>query len=96
MSDKCTNCGRTESQITADAKTLGLLEEVQSAVYTCCQIAKWANEQWLAWFEATQEDSKVVDDVTSRPGIDDSECVFVPIRLRRQQAPWYRNPDDFR
>jgi hypothetical protein len=39
-------------------------------VYTCCQIAKWANEQWLAWFEATQEDSKVVDDVTSRPGIE--------------------------
>ena len=58
MTDKCMNCGRTESQITADAKTLGLLQEFQSGVYTCCQIADWADEQWLAWFEATQQDNK--------------------------------------
>jgi hypothetical protein len=29
-----TNCERTESQITADAKTLGLLQEFQSGVYS--------------------------------------------------------------
>ena len=92
----CKQCGRTDAQITADAKTLGLLQEFQSGLYTCCQIAEWADEQWLAWFEATQEDSKLVDDIASRPGIDDSECVFVPVRLRRQQVPWYRNPDDLR
>ena len=96
MTDKCTNCERTESQITADAKTLGLLQEFQSGVYTCCQIAEWAYEQCLAWFEATQEDDKLVDDVTSRPEYEETELVFVPVRLRRRQVPWYRHPDDLR
>ena len=98
MTDKCTNCGRTGSQIAADARTLGLLQEFQSGVYSCCQIAAWADEQWLAWFDATQEDSRLVDNVTGRAQVDDSdrESVFVPVRLRRQQVPWYRNPDHLR
>ena len=96
MTDKCTNCGRTESQMIADAKTLGLLQEFQCGVYTCCQIAEWADEQWLAWFEATEEDNKLVDDVTSRPDYEETQLVFVPVRLRRQQVPWYRNPENLR
>jgi hypothetical protein len=96
MTDKCTKCGRTEFQITADAKTLGLLQEFQSGVYTCCQIAEWADEQWLAWFEATQEDNKLVDDMISRPDYEETQLVFVPVRLRRQQVPWYRNPENLR
>jgi hypothetical protein len=93
MTNKCTNCGRTESQITSDAKTLGLLQELQSGVHTCCQIVAWADEQWLAWFEATQEDSGLVDNITSRPPSDDSdiERALVPVRLRRRQVPWYRH-----
>ena len=90
MTDKCTNCGRTESQIIPDAKALGLLQEFQSGVYTCCQIAEWADEQWLAWFEATQEDNKLIDDVTSRSEYEETELVFVPVRLGRRQVPWYR------
>jgi hypothetical protein len=96
MTDKCTSCGRTESQITADAKTLGLFQEFQSGVYTCCQIAEWADEQWLAWFEATQEDNKLVDDLTSRPEYEETELAFVPVRLRKRQVSWYRHPDDLR
>jgi hypothetical protein len=94
VTDKCTKCGRTESQITCDAKTLGLLQEFQNGVYTCCQIAEWADEQWLAWLEATQEDSGLAEKTTGRPQFDegDSESVLVPIRLRRRQVPWYRHP----
>jgi hypothetical protein len=93
MTDKCANCGRTESQIIADAKTVGLLEEFQSSVYTCCQIVAWADEQSLAWFEATLEDSTLVDNMADRPQFDDSEGegVLVPVRLRRRQVPWYRH-----
>ena len=96
MAGKCTRCGRTDSQVIADAKTLGLLQEFQSGVYTCCQIAAWADEQWLAWFEATQEDNKLVDDVTSQPEYDETQLVFVPVRFRRQQVPWYRTPENLR
>jgi hypothetical protein len=98
MANKCTKCGRTDFQITADAKTLGLLQEFQSGVYTCCQIVAWADEQSLAWFEATKEDSAVIDNMTGPPQVDkgDSEGVLVPVRLRRRQVPWYRVPGDLR
>jgi hypothetical protein len=93
MTSKCPKCGRTESQITADARTLGLLEELQSGVYNCCQIVEWADEQWLAWFEATEGDSRLVDNMTGRSQISEgeNEGVLVPVRLRRQQVPWYRH-----
>jgi hypothetical protein len=87
MTDKCTKCGRAEPQITADARTLGLLQELQSGMYTCCQISQWADEQWLAWCNATQEDQSV----TIRPEFSEVELVLVPVRLRRPQVPWYRN-----
>jgi hypothetical protein len=98
MANKCTKCGRTDVQITADAKTLGLLQEFQSGVYTCCQIVAWADEQWLAWFEATKEDSALVDNMTGPSQVDegDSEGVLVPVRLRRRQVPWYKVPGDLR
>jgi hypothetical protein len=93
MIGKCARCGRTESQITSDAKTLGLLQEFQSGVYSCCQIVKWADEQWLAWFEATQEDSTVVDKTADEAQVDEvkGEGVLVPVRSRRRQVPWYRH-----
>src|SRR3954453_12354433 len=67
MSNRCKVCGYTESQAMADARTLGLQPELQSGLYTCCQIAEWAEEQRLAWFEATQEDGQLVDDVSRPP-----------------------------
>jgi hypothetical protein len=93
MTNKCTKCGRTESQISADAKTLGLLQEFQNGLHSCCQIVEWADEQWSAWFEATEEDSTLVDNMTGRSQIDEgeNEAVLVPVRLRRQQVPWYRH-----
>jgi hypothetical protein len=94
MANKCAKCGRTESQTTADAKTLGLLPELQCGVYTCCQMAEWADEQWLAWVEATQQDSQLIDDVRIGSEFRESEVVLVPVRLRRQQVPWYRNTND--
>src|SRR5690348_8501288 len=72
MTDKCTKCGRTESGMTADAKSLGLLQEFQCGVYTCCQVAEWADEQRLAWFEATAEDSRAADNRTARPHVDEA------------------------
>jgi hypothetical protein len=92
-SDTCRKCGRTKSQIIADARSLGVLEELQSGVYTCCEVSQWADEQWLAWFEATQEDDKILEEVTIRPEFTETNLVLVPVRLRRQQVPWYRNPD---
>jgi len=91
MTEKCKNCGCVESRVVADAKTLGLLQELQSGVFTCCQISEWADEQRMAWFEATQEDSKFGDDVTIRSEFDEPEVELVPVRSRRQQVPWYRN-----
>jgi hypothetical protein len=94
MTNKCAKCGRTESQTTADAKTLGLLQELQCRVYTCCQITEWADEQWLAWVEATQQNTQLIDDASIRPEFNESEVMLVPVRLCRQQVPWFRNTND--
>ncbi|HTU48525.1 MAG TPA: hypothetical protein VMF91_25915 [Bryobacteraceae bacterium] len=94
MNTKCKRCERTESQIAADAKTLGLLQELDSGVYTCCQISQWAHEQWFAWFEAIQQDGKLVDDITLRSEFDESEVVLVPVRVCQSQVPWYKNYDN--
>lgn len=44
MTDKCKTCGRTPSQAIADARTLGVQQEFDSGIYTCCQIAQWAHD----------------------------------------------------
>jgi len=94
MADKCTKCGRNVSQTTADAKTLGLLQELHCGVYTCCQIAQWADEQCLAWSEATRADANHPVDATLGPEQSEAEALLVPVRFRRPQVPWYRSPDD--
>jgi hypothetical protein len=88
MNNKCERCGRAGSRITANAKTLGLLQKPNSGVYTCCQIFQWANEQRLAWFEAIQQDGKLVEDIITRREFSESEVVLVPVRVRRAQVPW--------
>jgi hypothetical protein len=92
MSNISRNCGCTESLAIAHAKALGLLQELQSGIYTCCQVAEWADEQLSAWLEATQQDGKGVDDVPARPDLGEAEASLVPARLRRGQVPWFRNP----
>jgi hypothetical protein len=94
MADKCTKCGRTVSQTTADAKTLGLLQELHCGVYTCCQMAQWADEQRLAWFEATRAEGNRAVDATAGPEQSQAEALLVPVLVRRTQVPWYRSPDD--
>ncbi|HEX4771182.1 MAG TPA: hypothetical protein VH351_10145 [Bryobacteraceae bacterium] len=96
MADKCTNCGRTASQTIADAKTLGLFEELQSGVYKCCQISEWADEQWLAWFQAIEEDSGRVEDNMLCTKFTERGLVLVPVRFNRPQVPWYRGAEDLR
>ena len=67
MSSTCRSCGSTRSQAVADARTLGLLKDLQNGTYTCCQIVTWADEQWLAWAEAAEQDGKPSDTVTWPP-----------------------------
>jgi hypothetical protein len=84
MSNLCLICGRTESEAIADAKALGLQQEFQAGVYTCCQIAEWADEQALAWLDAIDADGQ----------LREPEPVLVPVRSSRPKVPWYRNPND--
>ena len=89
MSKRCETCGRTECEAIADAKTLGLYEELQSGVYTCCQIAAWADEQWLAWSEAANDEASRSDGFMD--GAEpQAEAVLVPVRFRRP-VPWFKN-----
>jgi hypothetical protein len=74
MNGKCRTCGSTESQIVDDARALGMLKELQNGIYTCCQIVVWADEQWLAWIQAAEEDGKAVDDVTRPLESAEGEC----------------------
>ena len=72
MNCLCSSCGSTASQILADATTLGLKRELQNGVYNCCQIVEWADEQWLAWAEAAEEDGKSADDIMTLLEPDES------------------------
>jgi hypothetical protein len=92
MTDKCPTCGRSDSQVIADARALGLLQEFQCGRHTCCQISEWADEQWWAWFKAANEDANYAHEPTV--DVVGTERLLVPIRFRRPQVPWYRNPNE--
>lgn len=94
MDNKCAICCRSDSQVIADARALGLLQEFQCGRYTCCQISEWADEQWLAWSKAAHEDANYTDESHGARRLDGAEPVLVPIRFRRPQVPWYRKPDE--
>jgi hypothetical protein len=96
MTNVCRTCGSTESQTIADARTLGLLKGLQDRIYTCCQIVTWADEQWLAWVEAAEEDRKAVDAVTRPLEFAETEDELVPVRLRNPQGPRFGSSADFR
>ena len=90
------DCGSTESQTIADARTLGLLKELQEDIYTCCQIVTWADEQWLAWIEAAEKDGKAMDAVTRRFESAETQANLVPVGLRKPPGPMFGNSADFR
>jgi hypothetical protein len=102
MTNVCRTCGRSESLTIADAKAIGLQQEFERGIYTCCQIAAWAEEQSIAWFEATHEWCIPADEVSASVELNQTEAELVPVRTRRPpqipppQVPWFRNPDDRR
>ena len=77
----CRKCGCTTVQAAADALVLGFREEFESGVYTCCQVVAWADEQWLAWSEASEEDGKSKEE-GSKPLEFPESPALVPVRLR--------------
>lgn len=87
MNKICMACGSTASQVVDDARTLGFLKELQRGTYTCCQIVVWADEQWLAWVQAAEEDGKVVNDVTRPLESSEGETVVVPVRRPPDSRP---------
>jgi hypothetical protein len=72
----------------ADARALGLREEYQNGVYTCCHLAAWAHEQWLAWFDATNGDANHDVERTINPNYEEGEAALVHVRFRRP-VPWF-------
>jgi len=92
MTTLCRLCGSTESQAVANAQVLGLEQELESGIHTCCQIREWAREQLLAWSEAAQEDNKSPHDGAKLPESEEAEAVLVPVRVRRPQIGAVRGP----
>jgi hypothetical protein len=91
MSYICTTCGCTGSQAVADAMTLSLQKELQNGAYKCCQIAAWADEQWLAWMQAAEEDGQPADGTAKPLEYLDTEAVFVPVRIKNRYEPRWEN-----
>jgi hypothetical protein len=81
----CRFCGCTESQARADAMVLGLNDEFERGLYSCCQLVAWADEQWFAWTEAASEDGTPLDEATKPLEIHEAEPVLVRVRSERQQ-----------
>lgn len=48
----CEQCGCTPSEATAEARALGLEQEFQAGIYTCCELDRLGEEQWRACLEA--------------------------------------------
>ena len=87
MTHACRTCGSTKAQAMADARTLSLQQELQNGLNTCCQIVSWADEQWLAWVEAAEQDGKFADDVTKPLEYKEADSVLVPVKVRFPQTP---------
>jgi hypothetical protein len=82
----CRHCGCNQTQAAADARVLSFEEEFASGIYTCCQVVQWADEQWLAWLEAAEQDGKMAEDVTRPLEINEPAPEFVHIRSRKPQG----------
>ena len=82
----CRHCGCNRAQAAADARALGFEEEFASGIYTCCQVVQWADEQWLAWLNAAEQDDKIAEDVTRPLEISEPAGEFVHVRSRKRNG----------
>jgi hypothetical protein len=82
----CRYCGCSQPQAAADAQALGFEEEFASGIYNCCQVVRWADEQWLAWLNAGEQDGKIAEDVTRRLEISEPSKEFVYVRSRKHSG----------
>jgi hypothetical protein len=82
----CRDCGCNQSQAAADALVLGFEEEFASGTYTCCQVVQWADEQWLAWSKAAEQDGKKMEDITLPLEISDPTHEFARVRARKPKG----------
>ena len=84
MTDRCKTCGCTRGEVEVDARTLDLLDDFQTGRYRCCDIVRWADEQRLAWLDATDQDANEAWQMTETAPIPEQESAFVPVRTRRR------------
>ena len=82
----CRHCGCNQAQAAADAQVLGFKEEFASGIYSCCQVVQWADEQWLAWLNAAEEDGKMAENVTGPLEISEPAREFVRVRSRKPRG----------
>ena len=82
----CTNCGSTHAQANADSRALGLREEFETGGYVCCQMAAWADEQWLAWSEAAHEDGRSMEEATQPLEVGESEPDLTPVLMKLKKT----------
>ena len=83
----CGQCGCNQMQAAADARALGFEQEFASGIYTCCQVVAWADEQWLAWLTAAEQDGKTPEDDVTRPlEISEPAREYVRVRSRKPQG----------
>jgi hypothetical protein len=82
----CRQCGSNQAQAAVDARALGFEEEFASGIYTCCQVVQWADEQWLAWLNAAEQDGKMAEDVTRPLEISEPTREFVHVRSRKPEG----------
>jgi hypothetical protein len=94
MSRICTVCGYSESRVIGEARALGLEEGFAERLYSCCQIARWADEQWLAWLQAIREEAEAASARNSAVDSVDPEAALVYVRKRRQLSPDKRGRRD--
>jgi hypothetical protein len=79
----CRHCGCKQVDAAADARALDFEEEFASGIYPCCQMVQWADEQWLAWLNASEEDGKRAEDVMRPLEISEPAREFAHVRLRK-------------
>ena len=82
----CRSCGCNETQAAADARALGFEEEFASGIYSCCQVVQWADEQWLAWSNAAEQDGKIAEDVTRSLEIREPARQLVRVHSRKPRG----------
>ena len=87
MNDLCRHCGCTEVQVGEDARWLSLAQEFRTGRYTCCQIVAWADEQWLAWMEAAEQDGISPEMFLGPTEAEGVEASTVPVIRRYPGEP---------